>query len=292
MSQSRNLSPVPTTASSSNESTWLLAATGNSISTATLSSIDEYAEVDSIDTNTMLRQEASLLAKTSLPVALTYLLQYSFSFVTLLVLGHIGANELAAAALGNMALVVIVYSPCIGLASALDTFCSTAFTASRDKTLVGFHLQRGIVAVTIHLVLIAPVLWHMDTLLIWLKQDVAVSLLCGQFMRVQLLGAFAWMMFECIKRFLQAQGIMHASTYVLLLVMPIHLANNYLLVWSPLLGLGFIGAAVANVLTNWLILAGLLAYTCNSKASESWGGWTVRALTTMPQYFQLAIPSM
>ncbi|KAJ2451978.1 ethionine resistance protein [Coemansia sp. RSA 2424] len=286
------MSPVPTTASSSNESTWLLAATGNSISTATLSSIDEYAEVDSIDTNTMLRQEASLLAKTSLPVALTYLLQYSFSFVTLLVLGHIGANELAAAALGNMALVVIVYSPCIGLASALDTFCSTAFTASRDKTLVGFHLQRGIVAVTIHLVLIAPVLWHMDTLLIWLKQDVAVSLLCGQFMRVQLLGAFAWMMFECIKRFLQAQGIMHASTYVLLLVMPIHLANNYLLVWSPLLGLGFIGAAVANVLTNWLILAGLLAYTCNSKASESWGGWTVRALTTMPQYFQLAIPSM
>ncbi|KAJ2041712.1 ethionine resistance protein [Coemansia sp. S16] len=293
------MSPSTTTASIADESTRLLARTeGDALTTvrsqssATLSSIDDFTEVDDIDTGTMLRQEAALLAKTSLPVVLTYLLQYSFSFITLLVLGHIGANELAAAALGNMALVVIVYSPCIGLASALDTFCSTAFTASRDKTLVGFHLQRGIIAVTIHLILIAPVLWHLDSILIWFKQDIAVSLLCGRFIRVQLLGALAWMLFECIKRFLQAQGIMHVSTYVLLLVMPIHLANNYLLVWSPLLGFGFMGAAVANVLTNWLILAGLLAYACNSKASASWGGWTVRALTTMPQYFQLALPSM
>ncbi|KAJ2063985.1 ethionine resistance protein [Coemansia sp. S146] len=299
MSQSRDMSPVTTAASIADESTWLLASTeGGTLTTvrsqssATLSSIDDFTEVDDIDTSTMLRQEAALLAKTSIPVALTYLLQYSFSFITLLVLGHIGANELAAAALGNMALVVIVYSPCIGLASALDTFCSTAFTASRDKTLVGFHLQRGIIAVTIHLILITPVLWHLDSLLIWLKQDVAVSLLCGRFIRVQLLGALAWMLFECIKRFLQAQGIMHVSTCVLLLVMPIHLANNYLLVWSPLLGFGFMGAAVANVLTNWLILAGLLTYACNSKASAAWGGWTVRALTTMPQYFQLALPSM
>ncbi|KAJ2334884.1 ethionine resistance protein, partial [Coemansia sp. RSA 2673] len=142
MSQSRDMSPSTTTASIADESTRLLARTeGDALTTvrsqssATLSSIDDFTEVDDIDTGTMLRQEAALLAKTSLPVVLTYLLQYSFSFITLLVLGHIGANELAAAALGNMALVVIVYSPCIGLASALDTFCSTAFTASRDKTL-------------------------------------------------------------------------------------------------------------------------------------------------------------
>ncbi|KAJ2491594.1 ethionine resistance protein [Coemansia sp. RSA 2050] len=266
--------------------------TDRSQSAATLPSLDDFTKADSIDTSTMLRQEALLLAKTSIPVALTYLLQYSFSFITLLVLGHVGAKELAAAALGNMALVVIVYSPCVGLASALDTFCSTAFTASRDKTLVGFHLQRGIIAVSIHLVLVAPVLWYLGSLLIWLKQDVAVSLLCGRFVRVQLLGVLAWMLFECIKRFLQAQGIMHVSTCVLLLALPVHLANNYLLVWSPLLGFGFLGAAAANVLTNWLILGGILAYVCNSKARAAWGGWTVRALKTMPQYFQLAIPSM
>ncbi|KAJ1814876.1 ethionine resistance protein, partial [Coemansia sp. RSA 2598] len=96
-----------------------------------------YLQERSLETSVILKQEAAVLLKTSIPVVLTYLLQYSFSFVNLLVLGHIGSSELAAAALGNMMLVVVVYSPSIGLASALDTLCSTAFTASRDKTLVG-----------------------------------------------------------------------------------------------------------------------------------------------------------
>ncbi|KAJ1878606.1 hypothetical protein LPJ71_010943, partial [Coemansia sp. S17] len=81
MSQSRDMSPSTTTASIADESTRLLARTEDdalttvrSQSSATLSSIDDFTEVDDIDTGTMLRQEAALLAKTSLPVVLTYLL--------------------------------------------------------------------------------------------------------------------------------------------------------------------------------------------------------------------------
>ena len=40
--------------------------------------------------------EARLLAKYSLPLMVTYLLQYSFSLVTLFVVGHIGTDELGA----------------------------------------------------------------------------------------------------------------------------------------------------------------------------------------------------
>ncbi|KAJ1824140.1 hypothetical protein LPJ56_002876, partial [Coemansia sp. RSA 2599] len=70
-----------------------------------------YLQERSLETSVILKQEAAVLLKTSIPVVLTYLLQYSFSFVNLLVLGHIGSSELAAAALGNMMLVVVVYSP-------------------------------------------------------------------------------------------------------------------------------------------------------------------------------------
>ncbi|KAJ2601781.1 ethionine resistance protein [Coemansia sp. RSA 1286] len=246
----------------------------------------------SLETAAILKQEAAVLLRTSFPIIMTYLLQYSFSFVNLLVLGHIGSNELAAAALGNMMLVVVVYSPSIGLASALDTLCSTAFTASRDKTLVGFHLQRGLIAVSIQFVVIAPLMWYLDSALVWLNQDAHISELCGQYVRVQLLGTPAWMFFECIKRFLQAQGIMHASTYILLAALPVHLASSLLLVWSPKAGFGFLGAALANVLTNWLILVSIIVYARRSKASDAWGGWTVHALRAMSSYFQLAVPSM
>ncbi|KAJ2799986.1 ethionine resistance protein [Coemansia guatemalensis] len=292
------------------ETTWLLAnsRTDTGTSAITTAAIEapagaetvtdnlyspcKFAEADSIVASLILVQESRRIARSSVPVVLTYVLQYSFSFISLLVVGHIGADELAAAALANMALVVMVFSPGIGLASALDTFCSTSFTASRDRTLVGFHLQRGLIAMICHALVIVPIVWYLDVLMIWLKQDAAISMLCGQFVRVQLLGVLPWLFFECVKRFLQAQGIVHVSTCILLAVLPIHLASNYLFAWSPLMGIGFLGAAMANVTTNWLILAGIAVYTWRSEARSSWGGWTVQAFWAMPQYFRLAIPSM
>ncbi|KAJ1961961.1 ethionine resistance protein [Dipsacomyces acuminosporus] len=125
-----------------------------------------------------------------------------------------------------------------------------------------------------------------------MRQDANIAHLCSHFVRAQLLGSLPWMYFECIKRFLQAQGYMRASTYVLLAILPIHLANNYLFVWSPTIGFGFLGAAFANVLTFWAMLLGIVIYSWRSKASQAWGGWTRRSITAMPQYYRLAIPSM
>ncbi|KAJ2341800.1 ethionine resistance protein, partial [Coemansia sp. RSA 2618] len=207
---------------------------------------NEFLEEDSVSTTTIVKQESALLVGSTIPLALAYLLQFSFNFVNILSLGHLGANELAAAALANMTLFMFVNAPAVGLASALETFCATAFTASRDKTLVGFHLQRGIISVTIHLILVLPVLLYLEPIMIAVHQDPEISKLCSTFVRAQLLGTAPWMYFECIKRYLQAMGHMKASTYVLLAVLPIHLANNYLLVWSPTVGFGFLGAAVAN----------------------------------------------
>ncbi|KAI8326264.1 MATE efflux family protein, partial [Martensiomyces pterosporus] len=251
-----------------------------------------FQEQDSVSTKAIAKQEAAVLLDSSIPLALAYLLQFSFNFVNILSLGHLGADELAAAALANMTLFMLINAPAVGLASALDTFCSTAFTASRDKTLVGFHLQRGLISVTIHFFLILPILLHLEPILIALHQDANIAHLCSTFVRAQLVGSLPWMYFECIKRFLQAQGYMRASTYVLLAVLPIHLANNYMFVWSPTIGFGFLGAAVANVLTFWAMLVGIVVYSWRSRASEAWGGWTRRSVKAMPQYYRLAIPSM
>ncbi|KAJ2470351.1 ethionine resistance protein, partial [Coemansia sp. RSA 2322] len=246
---------------------------------------------DSVPTSDMAKQEATLLVRSSVPLALSSLLQSSFQFVNILSLGHLGATELAAAALANMTLFMIVNAPSVGLASALTTFCATAFTASPDKTLVGFHLQRGLIAVTAHFVLALPILLNLESVLVALNQDAAIAHLCSKFVRAQLAGSLIWMYFECIKQFLQAQGHMKASTYVLLAVFPIHLMNSYLLVWSPTFGVGFLGAAYANVITFWAMCTGIIIYTWHSSARQTWGGWTKQAVVAMPQYYRLAIPS-
>ncbi|KAJ2388619.1 ethionine resistance protein, partial [Coemansia sp. RSA 2559] len=131
----------------------------------------KFAEYDSGATAEIAKQEAGVLIRSGIPVALAYLLQSGFSFVNIMSLGHLGADELAAAALGNMTVFMLVNAPATGLASALDTFCSTAFTGSRDRTLVGFHLQRGIIAVTVHFAIVLPVLIYIVPIFALLRQD-------------------------------------------------------------------------------------------------------------------------
>ncbi|KAJ1948103.1 ethionine resistance protein, partial [Linderina pennispora] len=292
---------APPGAAISSEYTPLLAPTSDAIiessgalttndSTATL--YNEFIEQDSVSLSVMAKQEARTMVVSSIPVALSSLLQFSIGFANIVSLGHLGSNELSAASLGNMTVVMLINGPSVGLAAALDTFCSTAFTASKDRTLVGFHLQRGIIAVLAHYLMVVPLLFNMEWLLLALNQEPEIARLCGQYVRIQMLASLPWIVFECIKRFLQAQRHMRASTLILMVVMPIHMVNNYLFVWSPTVGFGFLGAAAANVVTCWLMFFGILAYTYLCDARQAWGGWSWKPFMAMRQYYRLAIPSV
>ncbi|KAI9505377.1 hypothetical protein BX070DRAFT_219956 [Coemansia spiralis] len=100
------------------------------------------------------------------------------------------------------------------------------------------------------------------------------------------------MLFEAIKRYLQAQGIMRAATIVVVVVAPISWLSNFFLVRSPTYGIGFIGAPVVNVVTNWLMFIIILIYAYKSRAMETWDGWTVSAFCNMSGFYCLAIPSV
>ena len=59
---------------------------------------------------------------------------------------------------------------------------------------------------------------------------------------------------------LQTQGIFHASTLVLIICAPLNAFLNYLLVWNKSIGLGFIGAPISVVITNWIMCFMLYGY--------------------------------
>ncbi|KAJ2513697.1 ethionine resistance protein, partial [Coemansia sp. RSA 1939] len=92
------------------------------------------------------RRELRWMASSSTLTILTNVLQSSFLFVNVISVGHLGAKTLAAMSLCMTCQGIFAMAPMFGLLSAMDTFCSTAYTASRDKKLVGFHFQRGLIA--------------------------------------------------------------------------------------------------------------------------------------------------
>ncbi|PIA19578.1 MATE efflux family protein, partial [Coemansia reversa NRRL 1564] len=206
--------------------------------------------------------------------------------------GHLGTKELAGMMLSELLIGIFVFSPSFGLTSAMETYCSTAYTASRDKKLVGFYFQRGLIAAVAHLFVVAPILWHAESLLLAIGQGPRVAELSGMYMRSQIFGVLGWSIFEACKRYLQSQGIMRAGALVLLVVIPIHMFISYLLVYSPTYGIGFTGAAISTVISEWLMVAGITIYILKSRAMETWGGWDYRALRGMSSFYWLAIPAV
>ncbi|KAJ2622671.1 ethionine resistance protein, partial [Coemansia sp. RSA 1358] len=103
-----------------------------------------------------------------------------------------------------------------------------------------------------------------------LGQDPKVAQLSETFLRIHILGALPFAFFEAIKRYLQAQEIMRAGTIVTMIVAPIHWLINYYLVRSPTYGLGFTGAPISNMISNFMLLIGIVTYMYNSRAMEAW----------------------
>ncbi|KAI9505378.1 hypothetical protein BX070DRAFT_258124 [Coemansia spiralis] len=119
---------------------------------------------------------------------LTMLLQFSFIVVNVVAVGHLGAKKLAGMSLAGASQGLFIFGPLYGLLSAMDTFCSNAYTASRDKTLVGFHFQRGVIAVCTQFALTLPILWNFENFLLLIGQDPGIAQLTGKYLRIQILG--------------------------------------------------------------------------------------------------------
>ena len=88
---------------------------------------------------------------------------------------------------------VSAWSVAFGTATALDTLCSQSWTAASDKTLVGIHLQRALVVLTIIFsVFIAPLWWNATRILLTLNQEPELALLAGICIYILILLSYSY----------------------------------------------------------------------------------------------------
>ncbi|KAF9917024.1 hypothetical protein FBU30_001037 [Linnemannia zychae] len=236
-------------------------------------------------------REFKILLRYSGPVVVTYILQNSIQVASLVSLGHLGPIELAASSLASMFASVTGWSVSFGVATALDTLCSQSFT-SHHPHMLGVHLQRAILVLMLIYIPIAAMWLTSEYIFLWLGQGPKLSHHAALFLRGLTPGAPAYLMFECVKKYLQAQGIMHASTCVLLIVSPLNILLNYLLVWNKYIGLGYIGAPIATSISYWTMLFLLILYIRFVGGMEGWGGWTRDCFKGLKMFLKLAIPGV
>lgn len=201
--------------------------------------------------------ELASLIRSSIPLVCTFLLQNSLSTVSVFSVGHLGAVELAAVSMGSMTANITGYATIQGIATALDTLCPQAFGAGRYQ-LVGDYMQKCIALIfTLIIPLLIVWIFFGYQLITLLLPDRSTAYLAAMYLKYISFGIPAYVLFECGKRFLQAQGIYHVATYVLLFAAPLNLAMNIVFVRLY----GYLGAPVAVAINYWLMAIGLLIGT-------------------------------
>ncbi|KAI8978868.1 MOP flippase [Trametes punicea] len=192
-------------------------------------------------------------------------------------------------------LAMVGWCVALGGTTALDTLASQAFTGG-DRLSVSIHLQRCVVLLWLLFVPVALVWAFIEPMLLILGQEEKISRDVQAFLRVLILGAPGYIGFESLKKYLQCQGIMRASTYVLLTVTPVNVALNILLVHYTHLGL--LGSPLAISITFWLSFLLLIILTCLSPTHHKNGTWAglqpgaVLDFGSCCYFLKLAIPGV
>ncbi|AMD18687.1 HBL215Cp [Eremothecium sinecaudum] len=236
----------------------------------------EQAVASGVEITTTLKREVQVLTKNSMPLVITFLLQQSLMFASVLSVAHLGAVELGGITVGSMTANITGIGPILGLSTCLDTLCAQAYGAERYH-LVGLYLQRCVVIAMLMIIPIQLAWWfYAESLLRLFIPDPVVCGLAAQYLKVVAFSMPAFLLFEAGKRFLQCQGIFHASTMVLLVCAPLNALMNYLLVWHPTIGIGYLGAPLSVVFNYWFMSFGLLLYVLFTKHKvnprKCWGG--------------------
>lgn len=239
--------------------------------------------------------EFATLSRNAFPLSITFFLQYSLFMTSLLCVGHLGKIELGAVSLGTMTVSITGVAFVQGMSTCLDTLCSQAFGAGRPD-LVGLYFQKGVLLILLGL---SPIM------LLWFRSDMFLRFIvaneeesdqlvhmAAQYMRVMILAMPGFTLFECGKRFLQSQGIFHASTIVLVVCAPLNVVLTYTMVWNKYIGIGFLGAPYAVSMTNTLMALLLLSYVVFVNGRQCWNGFTWRAFHNWGNLIRLAIPGL
>nr|POE79650.1 ethionine resistance-conferring protein 1 [Quercus suber] len=240
---------------------------------------------------TTWQREAKTLAKYSLPLMATFLLQYSLTVASIFTVGHIGTAELGAVSLASMSANITGYAIYQGLATSLDTLCAQAYGSGRKK-LVGLQMQRMVYFLWAITIPIAIIWWFAEDILLALTPEPVVAELAGLYLRVVIIGAPGYAAFEAGKRFVQAQGLFSASLYVLLFCAPFNAFLNWLFVWR--LNMGFVGAPIAVAITDNFLPLGLFIYVrfFSKKGMSCWNGFTRQAFRNWSPMVKLALPGV
>lgn len=152
--------------------------------------------------------ECQILLKSSVPVIIAYALQNSLQTISVIIVGRESPEDLATAAFSYMFAMSTAWLIALGGSTALDTLGSSAFTGSKDPHNLGVLLQRAFIVLGLLYVPVAILWTFSEPVFKVLGQSHQLSRDSAKFLQCLIPGGLGYIYFECMKKYLQAQGWM------------------------------------------------------------------------------------
>ncbi|KAL6603925.1 hypothetical protein ACP70R_044286 [Stipagrostis hirtigluma subsp. patula] len=235
-------------------------------------------------------REAAALCRLAFPIALTALLLYSRTALSMLFLGSIGDLPLAAGSLAIAFANITGYSVLSGLSLGMDPLCSQAFGANQPR-LLGLTLYRSVLFLLCCSLPLSALWINMSKILVFLGQDREITALAQEYILFSLPDLLSFSLIHPLRVYLRSQGVTRPLAAAAGAAVLFHVPANYVLVGR--LGLGAPGVAAAASASNFVLLGVLLAYVVGRRdpALRAAGPPTAEWLAGWGPLARLAAPS-
>ncbi|MBX3577547.1 MAG: MATE family efflux transporter [Rhizobiaceae bacterium] len=208
---------------------------------------------------TLWRDEIRAMLRLAWPMVLTNLAQTAMTATDVMIIGRLGADALAASALG----VNIYYTPMIfGLGLMLATSPMLAVELGRRRHSVRDlrrTVRQGFWIAIMAAIPIWAILWNTDDILIAMGQDPALAEQAGIYIRALQWSLLPFYLYIVLRSFISALERPRWALVVAFTAVAVNAIGNYLLVYGsfgfPRLGLA--GSGIATTFASGLMFVGL-----------------------------------
>jgi MATE family multidrug resistance protein len=225
-------------------------------------------------------EELRRLVALAAPVVATQIGMMLLGVVDALMVGRVGVDALAAAALGNVWVVGTALAG-MGLVLGVDPLISQAHGA-RDAGRMGLALQQGLVVAGLISLPTIGALAMTEQGLLLLGQSPELARLAHRYAVVQIPSVPAFLMFVACRQYLQNRGLVTPAMWIMLAANGVNAALNGVLIFGKLgfPELGLIGSGIATTVTRWFALAAIAGWILVFRLHrDAWLGWDRRALS-------------
>jgi multidrug resistance protein, MATE family len=210
---------------------------------------------------TRFRGEARILLRIGFPVMVGNLLQVSMSTVDTLMAGHLGAQDLAAVALGSSLLMPVLILG-IGILMGMSPIIAQHFGAGRID-LVGPTGRHGIVLALVLAVPSVAALWNTGPLLDWMGVDDSLHGKTTGYTRAVSVGIVPMYVYLALKYLNEGMAATRPAMWVALIGLAFNVSGNYVFMYGKLgfPAMGAVGTGVSTALVMTVMGFSMFLYT-------------------------------